>query len=67
MLQQLKFSLTKYRVHATDIRGIYAAPMEQHRFLLANTCEELLSAGLNMKGVTLFKKHLGWTFEETIR
>jgi hypothetical protein len=41
MLQQLNFSLEKYRAHAVDIRGIYAAPMEQHRFPWANTCEEL--------------------------
>ena len=41
MLQQLNFSLTKYRTHTTDIIGIYAAPMEQHKFSWANTCEEL--------------------------
>jgi hypothetical protein len=41
MLQQLNFSLVKYQVHAVDIRGIYAAPMEQHRFPWAQTCEEL--------------------------
>jgi hypothetical protein len=26
-----------------------------------------LSAGLNMKGVTLFKEHLRWIVEETVR
>jgi hypothetical protein len=41
MLQQLNASLVKYRAHATDIRGIYAAPMEQHRFPWAQTCEDL--------------------------
>jgi hypothetical protein len=41
MLQQLNSSLVKYRVHAVDIRGIYAALMEQHRFPWAQTCEEL--------------------------
>jgi hypothetical protein len=41
MLQQLNSTLVKYRAHATDIRGIYAAPMEQHRFPWAQTCEEL--------------------------
>jgi hypothetical protein len=41
MLQQLNFSLEKYWVHARNIRGIYAAPMEQHKFSWANTCEEL--------------------------
>jgi hypothetical protein len=41
MLQQLSASLVKYRAHAVEIREIYAAPMEQHRFPYANTCEEL--------------------------
>jgi len=41
MLQQLNASLVKYRVHAVDIRGVYAAPMEHHRFPWAQTCEEL--------------------------
>jgi hypothetical protein len=37
MLQQLSASLVKYRAHAVEIREIYAAPMEQHRFPYANT------------------------------
>jgi hypothetical protein len=41
MLQQLSASLVKYQAHAVEIREIYAAPMEQHRFPYANTCEEL--------------------------
>jgi hypothetical protein len=41
MLQQLNSTLIKYRAHAMDIRGIYAAPMEQHRFSWAQNCEEL--------------------------
>jgi hypothetical protein len=41
MLQQLNFSLAKYQAHVVDIRWIYAAPMEQHRFPWTNTCEEL--------------------------
>ena len=41
MLQQLNSSLIKYRVHAVDIRGIYVALMEHHRFPWAQTCEEL--------------------------
>jgi hypothetical protein len=41
MLQQLNSILVKYRAHAVDIRGIYAAPMEQHRFPWAQTCEKL--------------------------
>jgi hypothetical protein len=41
MLQLLNASLVKYRMHAVDIRGVYAAPMEQHRFPWAQTCEDL--------------------------
>ena len=41
MLQQLNYTLIKYRAHAADIIGIYAAPMEQNRFPWAHTCEEL--------------------------
>jgi hypothetical protein len=41
ILQKLKFSLAKYRAHATDLRGIYVDPMEHHRFPWANTCEEI--------------------------
>ena len=39
MLQQLNSSLLKFQVHAVDIRGIYADPMEQHIFPWAQTCE----------------------------
>jgi hypothetical protein len=41
MLQLLDSSLVKYRTHAVDIRGVYVAPMEQHRFPWAQTCEDL--------------------------
>jgi hypothetical protein len=41
MLHQLNSSLVKYQAHAVDIRGIYANPMEQHRFPWAQTCEDL--------------------------
>jgi hypothetical protein len=41
MLQQLSASLVKYRAHVVEIREIYVALMEQHRFPYANTCEEL--------------------------
>jgi hypothetical protein len=41
MMQQLNTSLVKYRAHAVDIRGVYAAPMEQYRFPWAQTCEDL--------------------------
>jgi len=39
MLNMLNSSLVKYRVHAIDIRGIYATPMEQDKFPWAQTCE----------------------------
>jgi hypothetical protein len=42
MLQQLNTSLVKYRSHAVEIRGFYAAPMEMHNFPWAQTCEEFL-------------------------
>jgi hypothetical protein len=41
MLQQLSASIVKYRAHAVEIREIHSAPMEQHRFPYANTCEDL--------------------------
>jgi hypothetical protein len=41
MLQQLDSNLAKYRVHTVDIRGIYAAAMEQNRSPWAQTCDEL--------------------------
>jgi hypothetical protein len=41
VLQQLNASLVKYQVHVAEVRGFYAAPMEQHRFPWAQTCEEL--------------------------
>jgi hypothetical protein len=41
MLRQLSVNLVKYRGHAVEIRDIYAAPMEQHRFPYAHICKEL--------------------------
>jgi hypothetical protein len=41
VLQQLNTSLVNYRVHVVEIRGVYAALMEQHKFPWAQTCEEL--------------------------
>jgi hypothetical protein len=41
VLQDLNSNLVKYRMHVMDIRGIHAAPMEQHKFPWAQTCEEL--------------------------
>jgi hypothetical protein len=41
MLQQLSARIVKYRARAVEIREILSAPMEQHRFSYANTCEDL--------------------------
>jgi hypothetical protein len=41
MLQQLSARIVKYRAWAVEIREILSAPMEQHRFSYANTCEDL--------------------------
>jgi hypothetical protein len=41
MLQQLSSSLVKYQAHVVEIREIYVALMEQHRFPYANIWEEL--------------------------
>jgi hypothetical protein len=56
MLQQLNSSLVKYRAHAVDIRGIYAAPMEQHRFPWAQTCEELFVSWTEYKRIHPFQE-----------
>jgi hypothetical protein len=41
MLQQINSSVVKYRAHVVDIKGRSVAPMEQHRFPWAQTCEKL--------------------------
>jgi hypothetical protein len=41
MLQQLSAIIVKYQAHAVDIRETLSSPMEQRRFLYANTCEDL--------------------------
>jgi hypothetical protein len=41
VLQQLSSILVKYQAHVVEIREIYAASMEQHRFAYCNTYEEL--------------------------
>jgi hypothetical protein len=41
MLQQLSARIIKYRARAVEIREILSAPMEQHIFSYANTCEDL--------------------------
>jgi hypothetical protein len=41
VLQWLSVKVVKYRAWAVEIKEIISAPMDQHRFLYANTCEEL--------------------------
>jgi hypothetical protein len=41
VLQQLSAKIVKYRAHAVEIKEILSAPMDQHRFLYANTCEDI--------------------------
>jgi hypothetical protein len=41
MLQQLSAIIVKYRAQTVEIRDILLAPMEQHRFLYANTCKDI--------------------------
>jgi hypothetical protein len=41
MLQQLSARIVKYRAQEIGIREILSAPMEQHRFLYANTCKDI--------------------------
>ena len=56
MLQQLNSSLVKYWVNAVDIKGIYAAPMEQHRFPWDQTCEELFISWSEYKRIHPFQE-----------
>jgi hypothetical protein len=41
MLQHLSARIVKYRAQEIEIREIRSAPMEQHRFMYANTCEDI--------------------------
>jgi hypothetical protein len=41
MLQQLSARIVKYRAQAMEIKEILSAPMDQHRFSYANTCEDI--------------------------
>ena len=63
MLQQLSAILVKYRAHVVDIREIYVASMEQHRFPYSNTCKDLF-----IKWSEYEKSHpLKWYLEMTLR
>jgi hypothetical protein len=41
MLQQLSARIIKYREWEVEIREVLSAPMEQHKFSYANTCDNL--------------------------
>jgi hypothetical protein len=41
VLQRLSVKIIKYRERAVEVKEIISAPMDQHRFLYANTCEQL--------------------------
>ena len=41
VLQQLSARIVKYRAQAMEIKEILSALMDQHRFLYANTCEDI--------------------------
>jgi hypothetical protein len=41
MSQQLSARIVKYQAQAVEIREIHSTPMEQHRFMYANTCKYL--------------------------
>jgi hypothetical protein len=41
VLQQLSVKVVKYQARAVEIKEILSASMDQHKFLYANTCEEL--------------------------
>jgi hypothetical protein len=41
VLQWLSVKMIKYGARKVEVKEILSAPMDQHRFLYANTCEEL--------------------------
>jgi hypothetical protein len=41
VLQCLSVKLIRYRERAVEIKEVFSAPMDQHRFPYANTCEDL--------------------------
>jgi hypothetical protein len=58
LLQQLSASLVKYRAHVIEIKEIYAAPMEQHRFPYSNTCEDIFIQWLEYEKSHPLKRYL---------
>ena len=41
VLQRLNVKIVKYQARAVEVKEILSAPMDQHRFPYANTCDEL--------------------------
>jgi hypothetical protein len=41
VFRRLSVKLIKYKEQAVEIKEILSAPMDQHRFAYANTCEDL--------------------------
>jgi hypothetical protein len=41
ILQKLSVKIVKYQAQAVEVKDILSALMDQHKFLYANTCEEL--------------------------
>jgi hypothetical protein len=41
VLQRLSAKMIRYREWEIEIKETLSAPMDQHRFLYANTCEDL--------------------------
>jgi hypothetical protein len=41
VLQWLSVKIIKYRAWAVEVKEILSTLMDQHRFMYANTCEEL--------------------------
>jgi hypothetical protein len=41
VLQWLSIKIIKYRERIVEVKEIISAPMDQHRFIYANTCDEL--------------------------
>jgi hypothetical protein len=41
VLQSLSVNIIKYNEQAVEIKEVFFAPMDQHRFLYENTCEDI--------------------------
>jgi hypothetical protein len=56
VLHQLNSIMVKYQMHAMDIKGIHAAPTEQHRFPWAQTCDDLFISWSEYEKIHPFKE-----------